>query len=113
MREHPTTAVVQARDDRGDIGEGGEKWADLEYTLKMESTGLANRLDKQCETEKGMRQQCPKVFGLSNGECFCSESNRIFGWGYIGSQLHKDRAISVLQLLIPEGLHRARHGGSQ
>lgn len=24
-------------------------------------------------------------------ECFCSESNSIFGLGYLGSQLHKDR----------------------
>lgn len=91
MREHPGAAAVdQTRDDRGDIGEGGEKWADLEYTLKMESTGFANGLDKQCERKKGTRQQCPKVFGLSNCECFCSESTEIFGLGYIGSWLHKE-----------------------
>lgn len=58
-------ALIQVRHggdlDLGGNSEAGEKWLEQVYILKMEPTGLANRLDVGHERKKGLRHN-PKDF---------------------------------------------------
>lgn len=52
-------ALIQVRHggdlDLGGNSEAGEKWLEYVYILKMEPTGLTNRLDVGHERKKGLR----------------------------------------------------------
>lgn len=69
--------------------------------LNIHYSYIANGLDKQCERERGEASMLQGT-GLSNCECFYSESNSTLNWATFKVISMRTGTTSVLQLLIPE-----------